>query len=76
MGQLSGYSPVQLMQWILQPLTCNLATLKGSDIRGVCTIYIRYLSAKLLSSKISAVGLLPFQVAHSCSPELRVPFSQ
>lgn len=76
MGQLGGYSPVQLMQWILQPLTFNLATLKGSDIRGVWTIYIRYLSAKLLSSKIAAVGLLPFQVADSCSPKVCMPFSQ
>lgn len=76
MGQLSGYSPVQLMQWILQQLTCNSATVRVSDIRGVCTIYIRYLSAKLLSSKISALILLPFQVAHSCSPEECVPFSQ
>lgn len=75
MGQLSGYSPVQLMQLILQ-LTCNLATVKVSDIRGVCTIYIRYLSVKFLSSKISALVLLPFQVAHSCSLEECVPFSQ
>lgn len=65
------------MQWILQQLTCNLATLKVSDIRGVCTIYISYyLSAKLLSSKTSALVVLPFQVAQSCSPEQCVPFSE
>lgn len=75
MGQFSVRSPVHSTQWSLPELTRSLTTLTVSDIRGGCTIYIRYMS-KAYIFKIPTLVLLNLQGAHKCSPEWCVPFSQ